>query len=56
MIPVPKGSQYLAGLNGCNVDKAIWGEDALEWKPDRWLSPPPSAVTQSPIPGVYSNL
>ncbi|EPS92689.1 hypothetical protein FOMPIDRAFT_1137457, partial [Fomitopsis schrenkii] len=26
------------------------------WKPERWLSTLPTAVTESRIPGVYSNL
>ncbi|KAH9832025.1 cytochrome P450 [Rhodofomes roseus] len=55
-IPVAKGSQYLVGFTGCNMSKAMWGEDVLEWKPERWLSPLPATVTESRIPGVYSNL
>lgn len=55
-IPVPKGSQYLVGFLGCNMSKAMWGKDAPEWKPERWLSPLPSTLTESRVPGVYSNL
>lgn len=55
-IPVTKGSQYIVGITGCNQSKAMWGEDALEWKPERWLKPLPATVTQSHIPGAYSNL
>ena len=55
-IPVPKGTFLLPSCRGCNVSKAIWGDDALEWKPERWLSPLPSTVTEARIPGVYSNL
>lgn len=32
-----------------------WGEDALEWKPERWLKPLPRAVEDAWIPGIYSN-
>ena len=39
-----------------NVNKVLWGEDANEWKPERWLSPLPVSVTDAKIPGVYSNL
>ena len=39
-----------------NNDKAIWGEDAREWKPERWLTPLPAAVEDARIPGVYGNL
>ena len=54
-IPVPKGTKVMVGTIGCNTNKALWGEDAYEWKPDRWLSLP-SAVADAHIPGVYSNM
>lgn len=55
-ILVPKGTMVIPGVLGSNINKTLWGEDALEWKPERWLSPLPSAVTDAPIPGVYSHL
>ncbi|PIL27290.1 cytochrome P450 [Ganoderma sinense ZZ0214-1] len=55
-VPVPKGTTVFIGIAAVNKDKALWGDDALEWKPDRWLSPLPEAVTQAHIPGVYSNM
>ncbi|EPT01078.1 hypothetical protein FOMPIDRAFT_1121281 [Fomitopsis schrenkii] len=55
-IPVPAGTQLLIGFLGCNTSKALWGEDAYEWKHERWMSPLPSTVTDARIPGVYSNL
>ncbi|KAH9944845.1 cytochrome P450 monooxygenase [Amylocystis lapponica] len=55
-IPIPKDTDLVIGVLGSNLNKAIWGVDALEWKPERWLSPLPSAVTEARIPGVYSNL
>ena len=30
--------------------------DALEWKPERWLSPLPESIMDSKIPGIYSHL
>ncbi|CCL99520.1 uncharacterized protein FIBRA_01538 [Fibroporia radiculosa] len=55
-IPISKGMEVIVGILGCNSSKALWGEDALEWKPERWLSPLPATVTKNTIPGVYSNL
>ncbi|KIP02463.1 hypothetical protein PHLGIDRAFT_26577 [Phlebiopsis gigantea 11061_1 CR5-6] len=55
-IPVPKGTDIYLGLQASNTNKALWGDDALEWKPERWLSPLPETLTQARIPGVYSNL
>ncbi|KZT10168.1 cytochrome P450 [Laetiporus sulphureus 93-53] len=55
-IPVTAGMEIIIGVLGCNANKVLWGEDALEWKPERWLSPLPTSVTEARIPGVYSNL
>ncbi|TBU52591.1 hypothetical protein BD310DRAFT_831896 [Dichomitus squalens] len=32
------------------------GDDAYEWKPERWLGPLPETVERAAIPGVYSHL
>ena len=55
-IPVPKGTTIVVGVRGCNLNPDIWGPDAQEWKPDRWLSPLPESVKKAKIPGVYSNM
>lgn len=55
-IPVPKDTVVLVGVRACNRNKAIWGEDALQWKPERWLAPPSDSVVKAHLPGVYSNL
>ncbi|RPD55983.1 cytochrome P450 [Lentinus tigrinus ALCF2SS1-6] len=55
-IPVPKGTNLLVGVRACNRNKALWGEDAEEWKPERWLKPLPKALENANIPGVYSNM
>lgn len=55
-IPVPKGTDIFVAIKASNTNKAVWGIDALEWKPERWLSPLPRTVAEARIPGVYSNL
>lgn len=55
-ILVPKDTTVVIGVQSSNTNKAIWGEDAGEWKPERWLSPLPDTVTEARIPGIYSNL
>ncbi|KZT04037.1 cytochrome P450 [Laetiporus sulphureus 93-53] len=55
-IPVPKGTGILIGILACNRNAEIWGPDAAEWKPERWLKPLPEAVTNAHVPGVYSHL
>jgi cytochrome P450 len=55
-IPVPANTKIIIGLVASNRDPDLWGEDVLEWKPERWLSPLPDNLTEAHIPGVYSNL
>ncbi|KAI0948590.1 hypothetical protein AcV7_009287 [Taiwanofungus camphoratus] len=53
---IPKGTVIFIGVLASNRNKAIWGDDALEWKPERWLSPLPDSVAEAHIPGVFSSL
>ena len=55
-VVVPKNTLVFVAIRSCNRNKAIWGDDAEEWKPERWLSPMPSAVKEASVPGVYANL
>lgn len=55
-VPVPRGTMVLLHLTGCNTNKDLWGDDAEEWKPERWLGKVPPAVDDARVPGVYSNL
>ncbi|TBU26014.1 cytochrome P450 [Dichomitus squalens] len=53
---VPKDTHVFVSINASNTNPAIWGPDAHEWKPERWLSPLPETVSNANMPGVYSNL
>ena len=53
---IPNGTLVLISALNSNRNPEIWGPDALEWKPERWLSPLPSSVTDAHIPGIYSHL
>ena len=55
-IIVPNNTTIVVNARQCNTDKELWGEDAREWKPERWLSTLPSSVTEPRVPGVFSNL
>lgn len=55
-IVVPKDTSVIIGIRACNRNKAIWGKDALEWKPERWINPLPESVTKASVPGIYANL
>ncbi|KAJ7210279.1 cytochrome P450 [Mycena rebaudengoi] len=52
-IPVRKGQQLHLSLLGVNTDKALWGENAAELKPEGWDNLPKGIKA---IPGVWSNL
>lgn len=52
-LPIRKGTFIVEPFLSVHTDKAIWGEDALEFNPDRYDRPNcPSAK----VPGSYGNL
>ncbi|KAF8909913.1 cytochrome P450 [Mucidula mucida] len=53
-LPVPKGTKVFASIAGYNRNKAVWGEDADEFKPERWLNK--TSEKRGPSLGVYGNL
>lgn len=55
-IPVKKGMHVVTSVQACNTNEELWGPDADEWRPERWLNPLPRAVEEAHIPGVYSHL
>ncbi|KAG6856726.1 hypothetical protein H0H87_001326 [Tephrocybe sp. NHM501043] len=52
-IKITKGQTLLVPILAVNRDKSIWGEDAHEFRPERWLNVPEAA---SGIPGVWGNM
>ncbi|KAI5116489.1 hypothetical protein M0805_000623 [Coniferiporia weirii] len=55
-ILVPKNTGIIVSILGANLSTRIWGDDAEEWKPDRWLKPLPESVADAHLPGVYSQM
>lgn len=55
-VKVKKGTQIYIAMRQANRCKETWGEDADEFKPERWLKDLPSSVAESRTPGVYSSL
>ncbi|PPR03891.1 hypothetical protein CVT24_008122 [Panaeolus cyanescens] len=53
---VPKGTVCIVSLQAVNRDKMIWGDDAYEWKPERWLGDLREEVINEKIPGIYTHL
>ncbi|TFY67334.1 hypothetical protein EVG20_g3975 [Dentipellis fragilis] len=52
---IAKNTEIIISILAVNRDPGIWGPDASEWKPERWLSPLPASLSNAAIPGVYSN-
>ncbi|KAI5121362.1 hypothetical protein M0805_000670 [Coniferiporia weirii] len=55
-IPLKKNTNVIISVIGTNRNKVIWGEDAGEWKPERWLKPLPESVGKARLPGVYASM
>lgn len=55
-IPIKKGTTVHVSIINVNTCKKIWGEDAEEWKPERWLKPMPKSVAEAHLPGVYASM
>ncbi|KZT41436.1 cytochrome P450 [Sistotremastrum suecicum HHB10207 ss-3] len=53
VIRVAKGTMVHVPVEGFALDKSVWGEDAWDFKPDRWDDLPEAVKT---LPGLYSNL
>ncbi|TFY79237.1 hypothetical protein EWM64_g4776 [Hericium alpestre] len=46
----------IVSIVGYNRNKDVWGNDAEEWVPDRWLQPLPSSVVDAKLPAVFSHM
>jgi len=55
-IPLKKNTNVIMSLWNANRAKAIWGDDAEEWKPERWLKPLPDSIAEAHLPGVYASM
>ncbi|CAA7263202.1 unnamed protein product [Cyclocybe aegerita] len=51
-VSVPKGSFVHVAVEGFQLDKEFWGEDAWQFLPDRWDRLPEVAAE---LPGLFSN-
>lgn len=50
-----KNTNVIISIIGINRDKRVWGDDAEEWKPERWIKTSAEAVSRVHIPGIYSS-
>ncbi|THH21369.1 hypothetical protein EUX98_g8403 [Antrodiella citrinella] len=55
-VVVPARTMLVLGITATNRTPVLWGDDAHEWKPERWLEALPDSVLEARIPGIYSHL
>lgn len=59
-VHVAKNQRLVISIIAANHNQAVWGEDASEWKPDRWLKSSegvtPGEKDGVKYPGVYSSM
>ncbi|KAF7365772.1 putative cytochrome P450 4d20 [Mycena venus] len=53
---IPRGTEFMLSVHAANRAPSVWGPDAVEWKPARWLAPLPQSVVDTPATGVYQHL
>ncbi|KAJ7664450.1 cytochrome P450 [Mycena polygramma] len=52
-LPIQKGQNIHIPVLAVNTDKGLWGEDADEFRPERWAHTPEAVDS---IPGVWANI
>lgn len=56
-VSIPSGTILFVGIAGSNRSESVWGEDAKEWKPERWLDDLKNECrTKERLPGIYSGM
>ncbi|KAJ8515829.1 hypothetical protein ONZ45_g6795 [Pleurotus djamor] len=51
---IPKGTKIAASVTAYNRNKGVWGPDADEFNPDRWLNRQKPAVSIGPFEGLLT--
>ncbi|KAG1734665.1 cytochrome P450 [Suillus paluster] len=56
-IPVARHQRLVVSILAANHNQAVWGEDASEWKPERWLNSNEAGVQDGVrYTGVYASM
>ena len=55
-IHIQAGTIVVLGTASVNRDPAMWGPDADQWIPERWLQPLPETVVDAYLPEVHSQM
>ncbi|KAF7297887.1 hypothetical protein HMN09_01009500 [Mycena chlorophos] len=52
-INVPKDTDFILQIANAHRDAEIWGDDVMEYKPERWLKDLPDSFEDAKLPGVF---
>ncbi|KAK7060609.1 hypothetical protein VNI00_001375 [Paramarasmius palmivorus] len=55
-VAVEPKTDLIISIIGYNRNKDVWGDDAEQWIPERWLEPPRQSVIDAKLPAVFSNI
>ncbi|TFK64221.1 cytochrome P450 [Pluteus cervinus] len=59
-VMIPEGTTIFVSIAGSNRLESVWGPDAKEWRPERWLNPDGDIkeVVENKVrlPGIYSGM
>lgn len=59
-LTIPAGTTFFIGIATANQLEQVWGPDAKEWKPERWLQDGqvkmPKLHSDVRLPGIYSQM
>ncbi|KAG8960638.1 hypothetical protein FRC03_006310 [Tulasnella sp. 419] len=55
-VKIDKGTTVYFSIISMHRDKSVWGEDAMEFKPERWLKGEETQQRSTDVPGVFAGL
>ncbi|KAF7355908.1 hypothetical protein MVEN_00919800 [Mycena venus] len=57
-VTIPRGATLFLGIAGANRLRSVWGSDAAEWRPERWLEGDLHHKVDPSVrlPGIYSGM
>ncbi|KAJ8086648.1 hypothetical protein PM082_005471 [Marasmius tenuissimus] len=55
-VAVEPKTELIISIISYNRNKLVWGEDAEEWNPERWLEPTRKSVVDAKLPAQYANM
>ncbi|KAL0572435.1 hypothetical protein V5O48_009528 [Marasmius crinis-equi] len=56
VVHVEPKTELIISIISYNRNKLVWGADAEEWNPERWLEPTRKSVTDAKLPAQFANM